>query len=74
MHSNHYGSFTIHYNGDYSGPYTINNTKRNEFGEVIENKWNSPSLKKIKYSSFNRLVNLTKTAISNKQKQIRNAY
>lgn len=35
MHSNHYKSFTIHYNGDYSGDYLICNISRDEFGHRL---------------------------------------
>jgi len=71
-HSSHYGSFTIHYDGDYSGSYTINNCKRDENGEVIENKWNSPTYICMEVKGgFNYLVKLTKKAIFKRQKQFK---
>ena len=71
-HSSHYNSFTIHYDGDFSGPYTINNSKRDENGEVIENKWNSSTYICMEVKGgFNYLVKLAKKAIFDKHKQFK---
>ena len=71
-HSNHYGSFTIHYNGDYSGSYSINNSKRDEFDNVTENKYDSPTYISIEYKGgFKGLVKITKKAVFKLQKQFR---
>jgi len=67
-HSNHYSSFTIHYNGDYSGPYTINNSKRDESGEVIENQWNTETHISIKFDGD--LIKLIREALYKSEKQI----
>jgi hypothetical protein len=76
-HSSHYGSFTIHCSGDYSGPFSINNSIRYISGEdkskdIIKNEYGSPTYISIKYNGgFNGLVRLTKKAIFNHQKQLK---
>jgi len=74
-HSSHYASFTIHYNGDYSGPYTINNAINYKSGEdksedIIKNEYGSPTYICIEYKGgFKGLRRLTQNAVFNKQKQ-----
>lgn len=41
MHSSHYRTFTIHHNGDYSGPYIISDIRRDKSGEHISKEYNS---------------------------------
>ena len=76
-HSSHYASFTIHYNGDYSGPYTINNAINYKSGEdksedIIKNEYGSPTYICIEYKGgFNGLVKLAKKAVFKLQTQFR---
>lgn len=65
MHSLHYESFTIHFNGDYSGEHSISNISTNESGistyneiEISSRKFDAIAKKIIKTKSYQQNITL----------------